>query len=87
MRFMLSALLLLALASQLASAQEHAAELADIHLAGWITVLEAGTLGRLADIVPVDGGFAVSAEHLPEESTEVQIVNAGTHAVFIQYPG
>ena len=137
MRNLLLAALLIALALHAVSAQDPAAELADQDFGGWKTVLEPGTLGRNPDIVPVEGGFAVSAEsfadptwffdsewvlydpesdtwlplmhspystvmvsiqderiahhkladHLPAESTEVQIVNEGTHAVFIQHPG
>ena len=137
MRNLLLAALLFALALHAVSAQDPAAERAEHGFRGWKTVLEPGTLGRNPDIVPVEGGFAVSAEsfadptwifdsewvlydpdtdtwsplmqspystvmvsihdesvahhqlanHLPEESTDVQLVNGGTHAVFIQHPG
>lgn len=132
---MLSAMLMFALALQSASAQDPAAERAVDEHGGWKTVLAPGTLGRNAEIVPVEGGFAFSSrsfedstwffdsdwalydpyadawspmtgspyssfmvsihdeslahhrleERLPKESTEVQIVDDGTHAVFIQH--
>ena len=137
MRYLLITTLLFALIAQVASAQEPAAEYADRSLAGWITILEAGTLYHSASIVPVDSGFAVwalsfkdqsrfsgsdwvlyapetgtwspmtqspyssvmvnihdeqiahfrLANYLPEETVEVQIVNDGTHAVFLQRAG
>ena len=62
MRFLLRAALLFALAIPVVSAQDPAAERAVDDNDGWKTVLAPGTLGRNPEIVPVEGGFAVSAE-------------------------
>ena len=62
MRILFLAALLFALAIQAVNAQIPAAERAVDEGGGWKTVLESGTLGRNAEIVPVRGGFAVSAE-------------------------
>ena len=62
MRFLLITTLLFALTIQVVSAQDPGSEVADRSSAGWEIVLESGTLGRNAEIVPVEGGYAVSAE-------------------------
>ena len=61
-RYLLLTALLFTLALQAASAQDPAAERAVDEHAGWKTVLAPGTLGRNPEIVPVAGGFAISAE-------------------------
>ncbi len=62
MRISLLAALLFALALHAVGAQDPTAERTDQEFGGWKTVLGPGTLGRNPDIVPVEGGFAVSAE-------------------------
>ena len=61
MRYPLLAALLFTLALQVVSAQVPGAEYAVNEHGGWKTVLPHGTLGRNAEIVPVEGGFAISA--------------------------
>ena len=69
MRFLLSTMLMFALALLSASAQEPAAEFVDRSLSGWITVLPAGTLQPQPDIIAVDGGFAVAAASFVTQGT------------------
>lgn len=62
MRYLVLAAFLLGLAAQAVNAQDPSAERAGNEFGGWKTVLEPGALARNSEIIPVEGGFAVSAE-------------------------
>ena len=64
----LISILLFALAVHITGAQEHAEFKLQASFSDWEVVLEAGTLERWPDIVPVDGGFAVAADSFEDPS-------------------